>query len=314
MRKLFLLLIAVLIWAPAAHAGAALPADYIKYPVSVTLEDGRAASGFYIMDDNGDAYFVTAKHLLFYDQAKEGRSDLKGQKALLSSYPQEDQFQEPILIQLDLKVLNVAGFIYSHETNDVAVIKLGSVVLTPRGKSLQFNGGVDRVVKAGTTPSEGSIVGASRAMIKKYDEVPIGNDVFIFGYPNSLGIENYPQIDYTRPLLRKGVIAGKNNEKKTMILDCPVFYGNSGGPVVETEPIGLSGTSYAIVGMVAEFIPFDDKWYGIQRPFNIREIENSGYSVVVPMDAILEVIEKARQKPAAAVQTELAGPVGEPSA
>jgi len=46
---------------------------------------------------------------------------------------------------------------------------------------------------------------------------------------------------------------------------------------------------------VSEFIPFDDKWYGLKHPFGMREIENSGYSVVVPMDDILDLIEKNQE-------------------
>lgn len=303
----FLLLFAA---AVPAFAERSLPEDYIKYPVAVTLDDGSSASGFYLNDENGDAYFVSARHLFFFDPVKEdGKTGLKGGQALLSSYPRQPELKDPILIRLDLKILQEAGFVYPHESRDVTVVKLGSVVMTPRGKSLQMHPGVDRVVKAGQPVSEGSIVGAGAEVIKKYDEASIGNDVFIFGYPNSLGIENYPQIDYDRPLLRKGVIAGKNDKNRTIILDCPVYYGNSGGPVIEAESVGLTATEFHIIGMVSEFIPFDDKWYGLRRPFGMREIQNSGYSVVVPMDDILELIEKHRTPPLAETPAEAAPPV-----
>jgi len=299
MRNSISILFLFLLWLgiPSfAQADRVLPQEHIKYPVSVTLEDGQNASGFYLMDGKGSAWFISAKHLFFWDPAKEeGRTGLKGGRALLSSYPQEEGLETPILIRLDLNVLQAAGHLHAHETRDLTVIQLGGVKMTPRGKSLEFYDGVDRVARAGEPAAEGSLVGASEEVIKRYADVAVGNDVFIFGYPTSLGIENYPQIDYERPLLRKGVIAGKNNKKRTIILDCPVFYGNSGGPVIEAENMGITTTAFHIIGMVSEFIPFDDKWYGLKHPFGMREIENSGYSVVVPMDDILDLIEKNQE-------------------
>jgi len=49
--------------------------------------------------------------------------------------------------------------------------------------------------------------------VQKFNDVLIANDAYIIGYPTSIGKKNYPQIDYKRPLVRKGVIAGKNPEK-----------------------------------------------------------------------------------------------------
>jgi hypothetical protein len=51
--------------------------------------------------------------------------------------------------------------------------------------------------------------------------------------PASIGFEQAPQIDYNTRLLRKGIIAGTNGANKTIVLDCMVFHGNGGGPVLE---------------------------------------------------------------------------------
>ena len=276
---------------PAAHAASALPEDYIKYPVMVSLEDGRAGSGFYITQDNGAAYFVTAKHLLFFDPEKEGKTGVKGNLALLVSYPREKGAKYPIRLQLELPKLYEWRYLQDHPSRDVAVVRVGKITVTAKGKALIFSPGVSLVAKPGEEPGNVSIVGANKDVIKTYDKISIGNEIFTFGYPTSLGIESYPQIDYSKPLLRKGIIAGVNEEKKSLILDCPVFYGNSGGPVVEAESVNIGETRYSIVGMVSEFIPFDDKWYGLRQLFNLRQIENSGYSVAIPMDTILDLIE-----------------------
>lgn len=276
-------------------ASNALPEDYIRYPVMVAFEDGRSGSGFYITDEQGSAFFVTARHLFFFDPEKEGKTGVKGRLALLASYPREKTARFPIRLQLELPLLHERGYLRAHAERDVVVVKVGNITAVPGGKALLFSPGVSLVAKAGEEPGDVSLVGAQREDIKLYSETAIGNDIFIFGYPTSLGIETYPQIDYTKPLLRKGIIAGVNEEKKSLILDCPVIYGNSGGPVVESERVGLSEVRYSVIGMVSEFIPFDEKWYGIKRPFNLSQIENSGYSVAIPMDVILELIQETDQ-------------------
>lgn len=281
-----------------ATASSALPDEYIKYPVMVAFEDGRTGSGFYITDETGSAFFVSARHLFFYNPEKEeGRTGIKGRLALLASYPREKEARYPIRLQLELPLLRERGYLGDHPERDVMVVKVGNIAETPKGKALLFSPGVSLVAKAGEEPGDNvSLVGAQRDVIKLYSETAIGNEIFIFGYPTSLGIETYPQIDYTRPLLRKGIIAGVNDEKQSLILDCPVIYGNSGGPVVEVERVGLTGLRYSIVGMVSEFIPFDEKWYGIRQPFGLSQIENSGYSVAIPMDVILDLIRSTDQR------------------
>jgi len=275
---------------PLAIAERSLPQDYIKYPVLVALDSGKTASGFYINNEKGDAYFVTAKHL-FFQNGEGGGQVLKGSKALLMSYPREENLKEPILVQLDLAELFSFGYLRAHPEKDVTVVKIGSISGPEGMQSLQFYPGVHLAARVGEPVSSGSLVGAHGDVIRNYEHVAVGNDAFIFGYPVSLGIEDYPQIDFSRPLLRKGVISGKNSEKMSIILDCPVHYGNSGGPVVEVEKFGITETRYFIIGMVSEFIPFDDKWYGIENPLEPQRIENSGYSVVIPMDTILDLIQ-----------------------
>lgn len=289
-RFCMLVLSCVLLSSPPVMAENALPPDYIKYPVLVTLDSGKTASGFYINDELGEAYFVTAKHLLFH-RNEAGEEVLTGTKALLMSYPKEEAIKDAMLIQIDLTELYSFGYLRKHETSDIAVIKIGAIQGPEGMQSLQFYPGVYLAAKAGEQAVTGSLVGAHAGVIRPYESVAVGNEAFIFGYPISLGIQAYPQIDYEKPLLRKGVIAGKNDENQSIILDCPVHYGNSGGPVVEVEKVGITETRYYIIGMVAEFIPFDDKWYGLEHPFKSPQIENSGYSVVIPMDTILELIQ-----------------------
>lgn len=105
----------------------------------------------------------------------------------------------------------------------------------------------------------------------------------------SLGVSSLPQLDLARPLLRHGIVAAKNEALRTIIIDCPVYPGNSGGPVLEIEVDGAA-THFHAIGVVSEFVPAAERW--INDPYGYENIylSNSGYSVVVPIDAVDEVI------------------------
>jgi len=130
-----------------------------------------------------------------------------------------------------------------------------------------------------------------------FDNITIGDDVYMFGYPVSIGDRSAPQFEYDKPLLRKGAIAGKNALLKTIILDCPVYYGNSGSPVCQVE-LKVNHDkivpTYRLIGVVTQLIPFFEitpkKLIFLKRPR--IQMHNTGYAVVVPMDDILNLINK----------------------
>jgi len=81
---------------------------------------------------------------------------------------------------------------------------------------------------------------------------------------------------------------------KSIILDCPVYAGNSGGPVLQVEQVGLRAQGlqieFAVIGVVAEFVPVAEEWLNKTHGYSNFEIGNSGYSVATPMDFVLEII------------------------
>jgi hypothetical protein len=106
-------------------------------------------------------------------------------------------------------------------------------------------------------------------------------------YPSSIGLANIPQVDYKRPLLRKGIVAGKNSKLRTLITDCEIFPGNSGGPVIEVERY-FAQSNFRVIGLIIQFVPFDNaRIPGLTR----TTLLNSGYSVVTPMDFVIELIK-----------------------
>ncbi len=272
-------------------AVSAIPEEYAKYPVMITLDTGSSASGFYFHDNHRGIYFVTARHVLFESDQEGHVKKPRALRALLLSYPAEDA-ETPIFMELNLPQLWKEGALILHEFQDVALVRLGTISTQGAVREIALSPGVLRKAFSGQEMT-GTILGANPDMIKKFPDVFVGNEVILFGFPTSLGIQDYPQIDYRRPLLRKGIVAGKNEENATLILDCATHFGNSGGPVIEIEHDSLTETRFSIIGMVVEYIPAQaSDTYGEKKKVRISRTENSGYSVVLPMDVIMDMIQK----------------------
>jgi len=261
----------------------AIPDDNLAYPILITLSNGSTGSGFYL---NAKEYLclISAKHVLF-----DENNNLLAPSAKLLSYSKDHNKKEPIVYELNLEILLKNNEIVLHPDKDVVAIRLSKA----RNGNIEAGTYSDLVtgVKAIPTATKSGIIGAGIETIKKIDEVLIANEVFVFGYPVSLGINSSPQFDYFRPLLRRGIIAGIYNEKGTIILDCPVYPGNSGGPVVERELIDISRYNTNIIGVVSEFIPYVETWQNLKHGYCNSEISNSGYSVVTAMDSVFEILE-----------------------
>jgi len=249
----------------------AIPDNNLAYPIKIELATGGGGTGFFLNDD-GTVYVVTAKHVLF--EPKKGIA--LSEKFAIFAQPRdqgEDVYSE---FSVDLKlILSETKNAKMSTTHDVVIIKFFDV------KTAKFCEGitVDKQSKSG-------IIGVSLGSIKKFDEVLISNEVFVMGYPSSIGLKQTPQIDYNKPLLRNGIVAGKNKDRKIIILDAEVYPGNSGGPVIKVTRESLADISYSVIGLVSEFVPFAHKT--VSRKDSI--LNNSGYSIVTPIDPVLELL------------------------
>ena len=97
-------------------------------------------------------------------------------------------------------------------------------------------------------------------------------------------------MEHDRPLLREGILAGKNYSRHSYIVDAPVFYGNSGGPVLAMNESGFGGIEFNLLGIVSEFVPFEEEWLNLRHGIRNAQISNSGYAVVEPVDEALKMI------------------------
>jgi hypothetical protein len=220
----------------------------------------------------------------------------KYNSATLLSYPKKynDGDCDNNIYKLQLKLLFDKGAIKYHPSIDVAVIKIGT--------NKKINGNeIDRElhtsVKDGVLFVSGpGIVSCPVQLVKKFKDVLIGNRVTIFGYPASLS-KLSPQLNIKLPLLRNGIVAGKNVVLDNIILDAPMYYGNSGGLVVEVEHQAdeKGSTAFRGIGVITELIPY--------RNSTDDNIQNSGYSIAVPMDYVLDLINDMELKKSIAKPT-----------
>ena len=138
--------------------------------------------------------------------------------------------------------------------------------------------------------SPSGILGVGIANVKRFGDVLTSNPIYVFGYPTSIGMKEIPQIDPFRPLLRFGIIAGTNPARKTIILDCPSYPGNSGGPILEVEEVKPFSRHFQVIGVISQFVPFAETWENKTHRYQNITISNSGYAVAVSMDSVLELI------------------------
>ncbi len=270
----------------AASGMRALRDNLVNCPIQVQIDGQIVGSGFYLSTSDS-VYFVTAKHVIF-DRASGQR---RGKLAALVSYPPDPKASQRIVLRLDLEALDAAGKIKRHNAQDALVILVANFVSENGRGPADYEAPMKPVKEVmALEMAPGGLGLANLDMTLGLDQVLVSNDVFVFGYPASLGMKQVPQIDYARPLLRKGIVAGINQGTKSIILDCPAYGGNSGGPVVQVDQPGLSEKRFSIVGIVTEMVPYDEQWINITQGYSHITRSNSGYSIAVPMDPIYELI------------------------
>jgi hypothetical protein len=255
-----------------------LPDNNLSYPVLIEL-NGSSGSGFYLNFEETTVYLVTAYHVLFDPQTNKIRSG----SVNLISYDSSN-LAKKLILTVDLSL----AVIIADATRDTVTILMGDVANNNGAISTKWKSYVKKTEEGG----EVSVVVVLSSNLKKFDQVLESNEVFLLGYPNSLGSTG--QIEIKRPLLRKGIVAGKNYANRTIIVDCPVYFGNSGGLTIEVEEIESGKRKFSIIGIVTQYIPFIERLQSLQMGYTNMNMENSGYGVVVPADVIQEIIRNSK--------------------
>ena len=266
-----------------------LPQELINNTVLIDFESGISGSGCFYGDSN-NVFIITARHVILQEKKdKKGKVidySLNGSKASVKFYARDSDKNSSNEMILDLIGLYKSGKLKYSPDSDILVINIAKIEYEGY-PHVSYNKFVKR-------SGEMSMMNSFGAMhIGKFKDARPGNDIFIFGYPKSLGLKQQPQFDFNRPLLRKGTLAGKYIDKETIIIDCPSFGGNSGGPVLEVRGNPFNA-KVQLIGIVVSFIPFTETWLNPTYNLKNMEIVNSGYSVVEPIDKILKLINETK--------------------
>lgn len=261
-----------------------LPQDNLNYPTLLTWNTGSGGSGFLVNNDDKELFLVTAKHVLTNE-----KGELFGESMQMYTYAQNNTSGEPLNFTLDFNRIDKENIKFSS-THDVAIIKIATLKMESE-KNILIK--IDGFTNNTKEQNNANIIGVPKKYFKKFAEVGISNDVFITGYPISIGDGKI--LEQKRPLLRKGIVAGKNMENKTIVLDCPVYQGNSGGIVLEvslTIENGLLVNKISTIGVISKFVPFYEIMQSLHFGTINKNTENSGYSIIEPIDAVIDLMEK----------------------
>lgn len=124
-----------------------------------------------------------------------------------------------------------------------------------------------------------------------------GSLVYALGFPMNL-------VDPIKvPICRLGCVSRVTdafllkNQTPVFLVDAQTFPGNSGGPIVSRpEQVSISGTpcnaSSNLIGILSAYIPYREVLYSRQTGRDrMNTEENSGLTIVHPVDRIKEVVE-----------------------
>lgn len=255
-----------------------LTSNQLKLGVLISLEGKSTGTGFLYKEHNL-IFLVTAKHVLYNEN-----DNLRALKIIVTAQNIDSYEHELHIFEVNLEMSRNLF----HQVSDVAIVLIGYIRTIGDERGLKFYDWVD-YIKKGTVPP----VIASGNAILKFENVKISNDVYVFGYPTSIGLRTSRQFDSTKPLLRKGIVANVNRVAKTIILDCSVYAGNSGGPVVQ---VSYDKRQTLIIGIISQYIPYVVEWTNRRDSLVNTEYLNSGYSVATSIDPMLELIEEIKQQ------------------
>ncbi len=244
------------------------------YHSSVLLA-GRngAGTGFLFRTPQG-VFLVTARHVLFNSDG-----GLWDNRLVVGPQVRPGGVPGSPPLTLDLPLLQSLGELRSHPRLDAAVVRLARPAKSGTGPAEIIEG----VLATGDSP-----IGTWDGLLTDGDCLPFarvseGMGAMLVGFPVSLSaILTTPGGHADIPLLRRGTVAGRYPGGPLIITDIPSLPGNSGGPVAQQTDD--TGHRWKLIGLLSGLIA---KHVGSGA--NDFEI-HTGYSLVVPMDVVLEVI------------------------
>lgn len=232
----------------------------------LSLDYGDSSGSGFKVSYKNRLYLVTAKHVLYNEE-----NHLRCNSVVMTSQKVRGNETDSRIIEINMQ----AAQIFPSAVDDIAIVLLENEAAPADYLTIIQEGILD-------------VLSIDINNVENINDVEIASEVLLVGFPTSLIFQETKYFDISRPLLRKGIIAGFNQADNTFIIDCPSYYGNSGGPVLLVK----EDNSLSIIGLVSRYIPFMITWKN-NRESSIThtEFSNSGYSVCIPINAVINLIE-----------------------
>jgi S1-C subfamily serine protease len=131
-----------------------------------------------------------------------------------------------------------------------------------------------------------------------YEDVKVGDEIFVLGCPSSV----VGDVDPATHFVRNGIVSAKLDAPR-IVLDAFVFPGNSGGPVFWKPSIGMhvsglltgpdiQGRGSKLVGIVSQLTEYKDEAFSRQTGHSrVTFEENSGLAIVISSSAITKIMQ-----------------------
>lgn len=133
--------------------------------------------------------------------------------------------------------------------------------------------------------------------------VDVGSIVYAAGFPMNL-VTN----ELKAPICRLGCISriadafANKKEATAFLVDAQTYPGNSGGPIFSRpEIVSITGTNSnnraSLIGVLSAYIPYEEALLSAQTGrLRMVQEENSGLTIVHPVDRIKEVVEMEKKR------------------
>jgi hypothetical protein len=253
-----------------------IPERNLAYASLISI--GQSSGSGFLINIKQSTYLVTARHVLFDEdhnfKIRENYFEIVSPSSIESDHSTS---------RLGVDFEN-ALYAFSR-TADVAIVEIGKNRYKAEGNlwTVTYHKAITRIENAVNNP-----IIIIEETISPLADVLVANDIYVYGYPTSLGLQPNKFFDASRPLLRKGIVSNIYRRMNTIILDCAVYPGNSGGPVMQIS-VQDSIQHFKIIGVVSKYIPFAQEWRNSREKLINVEYVNSGYSVATAMDEVISL-------------------------
>jgi hypothetical protein len=243
---------------------------------SVRILAGTESGTGFLLFNQEAIYLVTARHVLANSDGSTRSPQISVRSYLGNGV---DVVQHSI--EIELARLLREGFATFDSTRDLA-----AVLLSVRAGDNYYNlEGVTRLDN--DSPHGVKAIAIDEAV--PFDSVIVTAPVYVAGYPVALTTNPIRRLDVNVPLVRTGVVAGKDYNQGILVVDVPAYGGVSGSPVMAIVADD-DRNRVKLYGVITEFVPFIQVWENTTLD-GLRQVEvaNSGLSIVEPADALVKL-------------------------